>query len=81
MLTRDISLSPTVMCVCPHSLCSHANKTARRLVCGYKPGWCLQALIREHEGDARWGQHAQAIVHGGMWKSPGNGGHDDKVIC
>ena len=39
----------------------------------------VQAMIREHEGDARWGQHAQAIVHGNMWKAPGNGGHDDKV--
>ena len=41
--------------------------------------WGLQALVREHEGDARWGLHAQAIVHGSMWKAPGNGGHDDKV--
>lgn len=39
----------------------------------------VQALVREHEGDARWGSHAQAIVHGNMWKPPGNGGHDDKV--
>ncbi len=41
----------------------------------------LQAMVREHEGDARWGAHAQAIVHGNMWKPPGNGGHDDKVSC
>ena len=39
----------------------------------------LQAMVRDHEGDARWGAHAQAIVHGNMWKPPGNGGHDDKV--
>ncbi len=39
----------------------------------------VQALVREHEGDPRWGSHAQAIVHGNMWKPPGNGGHDDKV--
>ena len=39
----------------------------------------VQALVREHEGDPRWGSHAQAIVHGQMWKPPGSGGHDDKV--
>lgn len=41
----------------------------------------VQALVQQHEGDNRWGQHAQAMMHGSMWKNPGNGGHDDKVPC
>ncbi|DBA87673.1 TPA: hypothetical protein ACH3X1_004680 [Trebouxia sp. C0004] len=45
----------------------------------FPPSQDLMALVREHEGDPRWGSHAQAIVHGNMWKPPGNGGHDDKA--
>ena len=36
-------------------------------------------MVREHEGDSRWGAHAHAIAHSNMWKPPSNGGHDDKV--
>ena len=39
----------------------------------------VQAMVRDHAGDSRWGAHAHAIAHGNMWKPPGNGGHDDKV--
>lgn len=39
----------------------------------------VQAMVRDHAGDNRWGAHAHAIAHGNMWKPPGNGGHDDKV--
>jgi DNA topoisomerase-3 len=38
-----------------------------------------QALVREHVGDARWGQHAQALDAGPMWATPRGGGHDDKA--
>lgn len=41
----------------------------------------VQAMVRDHTGDSRWGAHAHAIAHGNMWKMPGNGGHDDKVCC
>lgn len=39
----------------------------------------VQAMVRDHAGDSRWGAHAHAIANGNMWKPPGNGGHDDKV--
>lgn len=52
---------------------------------GMKPGTGsdrvtgVQAMVRDHAGDSRWGAHAHAIAHGSMWKPPGNGGRDDKV--
>ncbi len=39
----------------------------------------LQALVRDHVQDARWGQHAQRIDSGEMWSNPRSGGHDDKA--
>ena len=39
----------------------------------------LQALVRDHVQDARWGQHAQRIDSGEMWSPPRSGGHNDKA--
>ena len=43
------------------------------------PPYVLQALVRDHVQDARWGQHAQRIDSGEMWSNPRSGGHDDKA--
>lgn len=40
---------------------------------------CAQALVADHVNHPRWGGHAQAIMHGGMWRQPRSGGHDDKA--
>jgi hypothetical protein len=39
----------------------------------------LQAMVREHVGDERWGTHAQRIESGDMWCPPRGGGHDDRA--
>jgi hypothetical protein len=40
---------------------------------------CVQALVREHMQDPRWGHHAQRIHSGEQWCPPRSGGHDDKA--
>lgn len=36
-------------------------------------------MVQEQANDHRWGQHAQKILDGSMWKPPANGGHNDKA--
>ncbi len=36
-------------------------------------------MVAEQAGDARWGQHAQSILNGSMWKQPADGGHNDQA--
>ena len=36
-------------------------------------------MVQEQADDHRWGEHAQAILDGGMWKPPANGGHNDQA--
>ena len=36
-------------------------------------------MVAEQANDGRWGQHAQRILDGSMWKPPADGGHNDQA--
>jgi DNA topoisomerase-3 len=36
-------------------------------------------MVAEQANDGRWGQHAQKILDGPMWKPPADGGHNDQA--
>ncbi|CAI9102586.1 OLC1v1000877C1 [Oldenlandia corymbosa var. corymbosa] len=41
----------------------------------------LRAMVSEQQGHERWGSYAQRLLdpEAGVWRNPGNGGHDDKA--
>ncbi|GMP26629.1 hypothetical protein CsSME_00002997 [Camellia sinensis var. sinensis] len=41
----------------------------------------LRAIVQEQEGHPVWGSYAQRLLDPGegLWRNPGNGGHDDKA--
>lgn len=39
----------------------------------------LQAIVQEHVGDPSWGNHAQSILNGQMWKPPRAGKNNDQA--
>ncbi|XP_077229660.1 topoisomerase 3alpha isoform X2 [Tasmannia lanceolata] len=41
----------------------------------------LHTIVREQEGHPLWGSYAQLLLdpEAGLWRNPGNGGHDDKA--
>ncbi|KAL6011781.1 DNA topoisomerase 3-alpha [Asimina triloba] len=44
-------------------------------------GLFCQAIVREQQGHPSWGSYAQRLLDpdSGLWRNPGNGGHDDKA--
>lgn len=41
----------------------------------------MQAIVQEQQGHPVWGVYAQRLLDpgAGLWRNPGNGGHDDKA--